>query len=63
MPTYYVKWEIDIDAENHEEAAREALAIQRDPGSIATVFDVRLAARRHARLKRIGVRPAGGGPS
>jgi hypothetical protein len=60
---YYVKWEIDIYAESHEAAAREALAIQRDPGSIATVFDVGLAARRRAKPKRIDVRPAGGGPS
>jgi hypothetical protein len=40
MPTYHVKWEIDIDAENADEAARKALAIQRDPNSIATVFAV-----------------------
>jgi len=37
--TYRVKWEIDIEASDFEDAARQALAIQRDPNSIATVFD------------------------
>ena len=35
-----VCWEIDVDAKTPREAARIALAIQRDPSSIATVFDV-----------------------
>jgi hypothetical protein len=35
-----VLWEIDIDADTPVEAARKALAIHRDPESIATVFDV-----------------------
>ncbi|MEI8120448.1 MAG: hypothetical protein WCI20_00235 [bacterium] len=35
-----VCWEIDVDARTPMEAARKALAIQRDPASIATVFDV-----------------------
>ena len=39
--TYRVVWEIDIeDADNPEEAARNAQAILRDPNSIATVFTV-----------------------
>lgn len=37
---YLVTWEIDIVAATPAEAARKALAIQRDPDSIATVFDV-----------------------
>ncbi len=37
---YRVRWEIDIEASNAPEAATKALAIQRDPGSIAAVFDV-----------------------
>lgn len=37
---YFISWEIDIDADTPEAAAREALRIQRDPDSIATVFDV-----------------------
>lgn len=41
MTTYRVTWEIDLDAERPEDAAACAQAIQRDPQSIATVFDVR----------------------
>lgn len=37
---YRVGWVIDVQATSHEMAAREALAIQRDPESIATVFEV-----------------------
>lgn len=40
MSTYLVQWEIDISAGTPEEAARRALEIQRDPNSIATVFNV-----------------------
>lgn len=40
MTTYRVKWEIDIEAETHEEAARAARKIHCDPESIATQFDV-----------------------
>lgn len=40
MNHYLVTWEIELDAETPEEAARKALEIQRDPNSIATVFDV-----------------------
>ena len=35
---YRVVWEIDIDAESFKDAAHKALAIQRDPESIATCF-------------------------
>lgn len=41
MKSYRVKWEIDVDAETPEDAARQALAAQRRPGTTATVFDVR----------------------
>jgi hypothetical protein len=37
---YTVTWVIEIEAESHEAAARQALAIQRDPESTATVFKV-----------------------
>ena len=37
---YRVLWEINIDADNHEDAAQEALRIQRDPESTATIFTV-----------------------
>jgi len=37
---YRVKWEIDIDADSPRQAALEALKIQRDRNSMATVFEV-----------------------
>ena len=40
MTEFRVMWEIDIDADTPEEAARKALAIQRDPTSSAVVFNV-----------------------
>lgn len=40
MPEYRVKWDIDIEADSPREAAKEALSIQRDPGSEAVVFEV-----------------------
>jgi hypothetical protein len=40
MPEYHVTWEIELNADSPCEAAVKALAIQRDPDSIATVFDV-----------------------
>jgi hypothetical protein len=39
---YRVSWEIDIEAGSPEKAAAQALAIQRDPESTATTFDVEL---------------------
>jgi hypothetical protein len=41
MPDYHVNWEIELSADSPREAAAKALAIQRDPDSIATVFEVR----------------------
>lgn len=38
---YRVTWTIDIEADSPVDAAQEALRIQRDKDSIATVFDVR----------------------
>ena len=38
---YRVIWTIDLEADSPEDAARIALAIQRDPGSWATHFEVR----------------------
>lgn len=40
MFEYRVTWAVDITADNAEDAARQALAIHRDPQSIATVFTV-----------------------
>lgn len=39
MKSYKVIWEIDLDAESPEDAAREALRIQQNPQS-TTVFEV-----------------------
>lgn len=40
MPEYRVSWTIDVSADSPEEAAKEALKIQRDPESIAVMFKV-----------------------
>ncbi len=40
MAVYTVTWDIEIDADSPEEAARLALEIQRDPASEATMFAV-----------------------
>lgn len=40
MKEFLVTWQIDIEAETPEDAAREAFRAQRDPDSIATVFEV-----------------------
>ncbi len=37
---YVVTWEIDVDADSPEEAARQAWAAMRRPESTANVFDV-----------------------
>lgn len=37
---YKVVWTIDIEANSPEEAAKEALEIQRDKGSEAVAFEV-----------------------
>jgi hypothetical protein len=41
MKSFRVVWQIDIDAKSPRAAAQEALRIQRDPESVATVFSVR----------------------
>ena len=41
MSQYYeVTWVIDVEADSAEDAARQALAIQRDTNSTATYFTV-----------------------
>lgn len=35
---YHVTWTIEVDGDSPEDAARNALAIQRDPESSALVF-------------------------
>ena len=41
LTAFCVHWELDVEATNPREAARHALDVQRNPESIATVFDVR----------------------
>jgi len=41
MTEYLVTWRIFVEAASPEDAAREALAVQRNPESEATGFDVR----------------------
>ena len=43
MAQFRVQWTIDIEAGTAQHAAKQALAIQRDPDSTATVFDVQLS--------------------
>ena len=38
MTSYLVAWECEIEADSPAAAAREALAMHRDPDSIATCF-------------------------
>lgn len=38
MPSYYVSWDIQVDADSPEDAALQALDTHRDPESTATVF-------------------------
>lgn len=40
MPSYKIAWYIDVEADTPEEAAEEALGMQRDPESTATIFTV-----------------------
>lgn len=40
MDNYLITWTVEIDAESFEDAALQALGIQRDPLSIATCFKV-----------------------
>lgn len=40
MTEYLVTWAIELDADSPEDAALQALAVHRDPKSLATVFNV-----------------------
>jgi hypothetical protein len=50
MTEYLVTWRIFVEAASPEDAAREALAVQRNPESEATGFDVRDAGGREAMI-------------
>lgn len=43
MSEYVVKWQLEIEADSHQEAAMYARKIQLDPNSEATFFYVALA--------------------
>lgn len=58
MTMYRITWEIDLEAPSAYLAAMEALAIQRDPRSIATVFSVKDSSDRHAPAVVIDLEPA-----
>lgn len=47
---YNVIWEIDIDASSAKEAAEKALEIQRDPESIAMVFQIKSSAMKEPKI-------------
>ena len=57
MPTYYVTWEIDLDAPDPRSAAEQALRIQRDSHSIATVFLVLEKGQPSSLVERIDLGP------
>jgi len=40
METYRVRWTVDVDAESPEDAAQQALEIQRDDENLVTCFRV-----------------------
>jgi hypothetical protein len=40
MSEYLVRWEMVFDADSFREAAEKALAVHRNPESIAVVFEV-----------------------
>jgi len=53
---FMVVWRIEIEAETPEEAAREALKIQRDPTSQTTHFEVSWREANIDKLGEIGTR-------
>lgn len=63
MPEYVVTWTNDITADSPREAAELALAMQRDPTSIATVFEVRLPDRARTLVEVVDLDPQEGGSS
>ena len=57
---YTVHWLIELDASSPLDAARQALTIQRDPASIATLFMVRDNATGETTSIDLAKEPAGG---
>jgi hypothetical protein len=48
-------WDIDLDADSPEEAAKQALEIQRDPESTATYFTVQSAVQTEYKEEPVGI--------
>ncbi|MFF7764330.1 hypothetical protein [Streptomyces griseorubiginosus] len=63
MNSYLVRWDIDLDASDPVDAARKALAIQRDPGSWATVFTVHGEHQGAPQVATVDLDPEGLDPS
>lgn len=63
MTSYLVRWEIDLDASDPVDAARKALAIQRDPRSWATIFTVHGEHQGMPRVVTVDLDPEGVDPS
>jgi hypothetical protein len=57
MPEYTISWTINLDGENPEDAASNALAIMLDEHSISTVFDVTDASGNQTRIDLLGILP------
>jgi hypothetical protein len=58
--SYHVVWEIDLDADSPEEAARLAYSYQQNPESTATVFEVTEADSAEVVNLRVDVADDGG---
>ena len=62
MTSYSVNWEIEIEAESPEAAARQALKINRDQNSTATVFDIYDEDGNHTRVDLLEIEEEQMGP-
>lgn len=63
MNSYRVRWDIDLEACDPVDAARKALAIQRDPRSWATVFTVHSEHQGGPQVATVDLDPEGLDPS
>ena len=53
---YRVTWEIDVDAKNHKEAAKEAQAMMQDDPGIGWSFTVRQWGKRNAIARKVDLK-------
>lgn len=61
MPEFYVTWEIEVDADDHEDAARKAKSMRQAYDTTADVYNVRLNKPR-ARKREIDLSAVDGHP-